>query len=159
MASFKLTSSAFNNGQPIPRKYTQEGQNASPPLSWSNLPQDTRELALICDDPDAPRPQPWVHWLIYGISPALAELNERIEKGEHVDIDNGGALQGRNTSDSVGYDGPMPPPGHGVHHYHFRLYALDEALQLRPSLTKEELLEEMEDHVIDQAELIGTYER
>ena len=158
MQTFALTSSAFKDGQPIPVKYTQDGENLSPPLVWSGQPDGTRDLALICDDPDAPRPEPWVHWVIYGIHPALACLAEGIAKGEHAEV-NGGAIHGRNTSESLGYDGPKPPQGHGVHHYHFKLYALDEALNLRTGLTKEDLLQAMEGHVLARAELIGTYER
>jgi len=158
MTSFSLTSSAFGNFQPIPQKYTQDGENLSPPLVWKDLPSGTRELALICDDPDAPRPQPWVHWVIYGIHPALACLAEGVAKGDHVEID-GGAVQGRNTSESLGYDGPKPPQGHGVHHYHFKLYALGEALNLRPGLTKDALLQAIEGHVLSETELVGTYER
>jgi Raf kinase inhibitor-like YbhB/YbcL family protein len=158
MTSLTITSSAFKDGQPMPRKYTQDGENLSPPLAWQGLPPGTRQLALICDDPDAPRPEPWVHWVIYGIHPALSCLSEGIGKGDHAEI-NGSALQGRNTGESLGYDGPKPPHGHGVHHYYFKLYALDEAMDLRPGLNKEDLLKAIDGHVLAKAELIGTYER
>ncbi|MBN2212584.1 MAG: YbhB/YbcL family Raf kinase inhibitor-like protein [Sedimentisphaerales bacterium] len=156
----KLQSSAFAPGAPIPQKYTGEGTDVSIPLTWSGVPDGTVELALICDDPDAPRPQPWVHWVIYNIPPTTTSLPESIPRQSEL-AEPQGALQGVNswTEDNVGYRGPTPPPGHGVHHYHFRFYALDTALQAEPGLSKDELLAAMEGHIIAQAELVGTYQR
>ena len=159
-ADMKLTvkSTAFAEGQVIPKKYTGEGQDVSPPLSWSGLPAETKELALICDDPDAPRAEPWVHWVIYKIPAAAAGLPENVARTEKV-REPAGALQGKNSWGKIGYGGPMPPPGHGVHHYHFKLYALDAALEVPGGLTKDELVKRMKGHVLAEGELIGTYRR
>jgi Raf kinase inhibitor-like YbhB/YbcL family protein len=146
----KLTSSAFQEGEGIPVKHTGEGTDVSPPLSWDGVPKGTKELVLICDDPDAPRPTPWVHWVLYGIAPDRASLPEE---------DSGEGIEGRNDFGRTGYGGPMPPRRHGTHHYHFKLYALDRTLGLKPGATKEQVLAAMEGHVLAEAELIGTYER
>ena len=148
--SLVLTSSAFAANGPIPRKYTGEGENISPPLTWSGVPQDAKEFALICDDPDAPTPTPWVHWVVYGIPPTQRDLPEGA--WEHLTL-------GQNDFHKTGYGGPMPPPGHGVHHYSFRLYALDAPLQAKPGLTKEQLVAVMRSHILAEGELVGTYER
>ena len=153
-----ITSLAFTAGQPIPKAFTGEGRDVSPALVWENVPAGTVELALICDDPDAPRPEPWVHWVIYKIPADAGGLPEGVPTTERLNTPRG-ALQGRNTWPNVGYGGPMPPPGHGVHHYHFKLYALDAALDLAPGATKEQLLAAMKGHVLAEAELTGTYQR
>lgn len=156
--SITVTSSAFMNGQQIPTKYTGDGADVSPPIKWSQLPEGTKEVALICDDPDAPTPKPWVHWVIYGISPEVEELPEHIPAMPEVKrpIE---ARQGKNSWDAVGYRGPAPPRGHGVHHYYFKVYALDTELKLKPSASKEALLDIMEGHILAQGQLVGTYER
>jgi Raf kinase inhibitor-like YbhB/YbcL family protein len=159
--SFQLTSSAFAAGQPIPRKYTGEGDDRSPPLAWANPPAGTREFALVCDDPDAPTPEPWVHWVIYGIPADALSLPEGTASRPQLE-EPVAARQGKNSwpkGVTVGYRGPMPPPGHGTHHYHFALYALDARLDLVPSATKTELLRAMKGHVLSETKLIGTYER
>jgi len=153
-----VSSPAFAQGQPIPRQYTAEGRDVSPPLAWSEAPSGTKEWALIVDDPDAPRPQPWVHWLIYGIPAHLKRLPEDVPKAERVSVP-AGCLQGKNSWNRIGYGGPEPPRGHGVHHYHFKLYALDSELNLAPGLEKDPLLEAMRGHILAEGELIGTYER
>jgi Raf kinase inhibitor-like YbhB/YbcL family protein len=146
-----LSSPAFDSGKPIPRRHTGEGEDLSPPLVWSGLPPGTLELALICDDPDAPRPTPWVHWVRYGIPPTTRSLPEGAARP---------GVDGANSwPEGKGYRGPMPPPGHGVHHYHFRLYALDTTLDLEPGATKAQLLAAMQDHILAMADLVGTYER
>lgn len=150
MASLTITSPSFQTGQKIPRKYTGEGDDVSPALSWTGAPSATQEYALICDDPDAPRPQPWVHWVLYKIPANTTSLAEG-SKGIGID--------GTNSWPREGYGGPMPPPGHGVHHYHFKVYALDAPLELGPGATKEVLLKAIDDHVIGKGELVGTYER
>ena len=156
--AISIQSSAFGSGEAIPKKHTGEGEDVSPALTWSGVPAEAKELALICDDPDAPRPEPWVHWVIYDMPATLKGLPEGVAKdatlGEPPDV-----LQGKNSWDRIGYGGPMPPPGHGVHHYHFKLYALDAALEFPSGLTKDELLERIRPHVIAEAELVGTYER
>lgn len=153
-----LTSKAFGDGQPIPRRYTGDGANVSPPLSWAGLPRGTRELALICDDPDAPRAEPWVHWVIYRIGAEVSGLKEDIPRTDKLE-EPAGALQGRNSSGTIGYRGPAPPRGHGVHHYHFRLYALDAKLEVKPGLNKAALLRAMAGHILAEADLVGTYKR
>jgi Raf kinase inhibitor-like YbhB/YbcL family protein len=156
--SMKITSTAFADGAAIPARHTGDGQDVSPPLQWSDLPTGTAELALICDDPDAPRPEPWVHWVIYKIPASATGLPEGVPPSEKL-ASPAGAVQGLNTWPVVGYRGPAPPRGHGTHHYHFRLYALDRALELQPRLTKEQLLKAMKGHVLAEAELVGTYQR
>ena len=146
----KLTSEAFEEGQSIPQKYTGEGANVSPPLSWSDAPEGTQEFALICDDPDAPREEPWVHWVLWDIPADTTSLHE---------ASAGGGTEGANSSGGTGYTGPMPPPGHGTHHYHFKLYALDTDIQLNAGATKKDLLQTIQDHVLAKTELVGTYER
>lgn len=148
--SMEIRSDDFEPGGPIPTKFTGEGTDISPSLSWTGAPEGTRELALIVDDPDAPRAEPWVHWVLFSLSPETTELEE---------ADNGGGIEGRNDFGDIGYGGPMPPPGHGVHHYHFRLYALDAPLDLAEGATKEDLLRAMDGHVLGEAEVVGTYRR
>jgi len=156
----KLTiqSLAFGQGEPIPRRYSGEGEELSVPLNWSGVGEGVKELALIVDDPDAPRAEPWVHWVIYKIPAEVSGLGEGI--GAEAELSTPvGALQGKNTSGGIGYQGPMPPPGHGVHHYHFKLYALDTKLDLKSGADKQALLSAMEGHIVGQGELVGTYER
>lgn len=156
-----IHSAAFPPNGPVPKRHTGEGEDVSPPLAWGDVPAGTRELALICDDPDAPTPQPWVHWLLYKIPPTVAELPEGMPAGPRLESP-APMLQGRNSWSSgrtIGYRGPMPPPRHGVHHYHFRLYSLDAPLDVKPSLDKAALREALRGHVLAEAELIGTYER
>lgn len=159
--SLSIHSTAFQKGQPIPAKYTDDGEDVSPPLSWDPPPEGTRQLALICDDPDAPSPEPWVHWVIYGIPADASELPEGVPESQRI-ASPVTALQGKNSWTSgqmIGYRGPAPPRGHGVHHYHFKLYALDREPDLEPGLTKAQLLQAIEPHVIATGELIGTYSR
>lgn len=156
--TLQLTSSAFDPGKGIPVRYTGEGADVSPPLSWGGVPSGTRALALICEDPDAPTPRPWVHWLITGIAPEAGGLAEDVAKRDRPDAPPG-AVQGRNSWGRPGYGGPMPPPGHGVHHYHFTLFAVDKELDLPPGFDKAALEAAMRGHVIGQGKLVGTYER
>jgi len=156
----ELTSTAFDQGKPIPTKYTGEGADVSPPLSWSGLPEGTRELALICDDPDAPRPQPWVHWVIYKLPADTAGLAEGVEPKPEL-TEPVEAMQGENSwpsGQTIGYRGPMPPPGK-PHRYFFKLYALDTELDAEPGLSKEALLAKMKNHILDTGQLMGTYKR
>lgn len=156
--AIRIESEAFGPNQAIPRKYTGEGQDISPPLRWSNLPEGTKQLALIVDDPDAPRPEPWVHWLLYNIPPNVDSLPEAIETEKTLKTP-AGAMQGKSSWGRIGYGGPMPPPGHGVHHYHFKLYALDAELELKPGLEKDGLLMVITGHILGEGELVGTYQR
>jgi hypothetical protein len=159
--SITMESLAFAQGGKIPKRHTGEGQDLSPALRWTGVPAGTRELALICDDPDAPTPRPWVHWVIYAIPGNVVELPEGVPPSPRLE-QPAGAMQGRNSWSSgqtIGYRGPMPPPGHGLHHYHFKLYALDAPLYLKPEVDKEMLLDAMDGHVLAKGELVGTYQR
>lgn len=158
MKTMTLKSTAFGPNETIPRRHTEDGQNVSPPLAWSEAPQNAHEFALIVDDPDAPRKDPWVHWVLYRISPETRELPEGVPPSQRI-AKPGGAVQGKNSWDRIGWGGPAPPKGHGLHHYHFKLYALDMKLNLDPGATKEALLEAMHGHVIAEGELVGTYQR
>jgi len=153
LSSLELKSSAFAPNGAIPRKHTGEGEDISPPLSWSRLPDDTKSLAVICHDPDAPLVSPgtygFVHWVLYNIPASAAELPEGVQ----------GYTSGKNDFGKTGYGGPMPPEGHGVHHYYFWLLALDAALDLPEGLTMWQLLERVEPHVIGMNRLVGTYSR
>jgi Raf kinase inhibitor-like YbhB/YbcL family protein len=156
--SLSIRSAAFAEGHAIPRRHTEDGEDLSPPLSWSTLPPRTTELALIVDDPDAPRDEPWVHWVLYKIPATAPELTEGIPPVARPD-EPAGAVQGKNSWGSLGYRGPAPPKRHGVHHYHFKLYALDQALDLPPGLEKHDLMNTMSGHILGHGELVGTYQR
>jgi hypothetical protein len=157
MGEFKLSSPGFRHNQPIPQKFTCEGQDVSPALKWEGAPAGTKSLALICDDPDAPAGT-WVHWVIWGIPATATGLPENIAKTESVPA-IGGATQGENSGSKLGYGGPCPPRGHGAHHYHFKVYALDMIPALKPGATKRQLEEAMRSHILAMAELVGTYQR
>lgn len=159
--TIEVSSTAFSQGELIPAKYTGEGEDVSPPLAFSGVPEGARELVLICDDPDAPTEEPWVHWVIYKILPDVEALPEGIPRQARLK-DPPGAFQGKNSwpiGEVIGYRGPMPPPGHGVHRYFFRVYALEAKLPVEPGLDKRTLLDEISGHVIDEGELMGTYAR
>jgi Raf kinase inhibitor-like YbhB/YbcL family protein len=156
--SITIRSTAFEAGRPIPGRHTEDGEDLSPELAWAGIPEGTKELALIVDDPDAPTPEPWVHWVIYKIPADLPGLMEGVAYAEAPAAPDG-ALQGKNTWGTIGYRGPAPPKGHGTHHYFFKLYALDGTLDVPPGLDKNALLAAMEGKILAQGELIGTYER
>ena len=161
MSTIEVTSTAFAHEEPIPKKYTGEGADVSPPISWSGLPGGTKEIAIICDDPDAPTTTPWVHWVIYGIASDVQSLPAGLPPDKSI-TEPVAALQGQNSwpdGQTIGYRGPLPPPGHGVHRYYFKLYALDTPLSLQPGLTKDQLLKAMQGHILATGELLGTYER
>ena len=156
--SMTIHSDAFADGRAIPRRFGEDGEDLSPPLSWSGLPEGTRELAMIVEDPDAPRAEPWVHWVLYKIPPDTRTLSEGVPPSPTLNVPLG-ALQGKNSWGTDGYRGPAPPPGHGTHHYHFRLFALDVPLHAAQGLDKPGLLDAMQGHILAQAELVRTYER
>lgn len=159
MSTFTLTSTAFEANQPVPRRYTGDGDDLSPPLAWLAPPAGTRELALIVDDPDAPTAEPWVHWLLYRLAPELTGLPEGVAPALRPAVPRG-ACQGRNSwPRGIGYRGPAPPHGHGLHHYRFRLYALDAGLNLEPGVDRQALDAAMAGHILAEAELVGTYQR
>ncbi len=148
-----VTSPAFAPGAMIPKKYTADAENVSPPLIVSGVPERVKSLALICDDPDAPAGD-WVHWVIYNIPPAVREIPEDIGPDRRVP---GMGIQGRNDFGKIGYGGPMPPSG--THRYFFKVYALDTVLSPEPALSKAALLQAMQGHVLAQGELMGRYAR
>ena len=143
-----LTSPIFKNNQSIPPKYTCDGENISPPLEITGVPPKAKSLILISDDPDAPGGS-WVHWLIWNIDPAVAEIAENTVPT--------GAVQGITSFGQTGYGGPCPPSG--THRYFFKLYALDTKLGLAIETDREELEQAMKNHILDQAELVGLYTR
>jgi Raf kinase inhibitor-like YbhB/YbcL family protein len=153
LSTMQLTSTAFEQGGEIPRKHTGEGEDVSPPLSWSKPPEGTRSFALICHDPDAPLVTPgaygFVHWVLYNIPGSVQGLPEGAK-----DYTRGYTSSGRDS-----YGGPMPPPGHGTHHYFFWLLALNAELDLPPGLSMWELLEKIEPNVVGMNRLVGTYSR
>ena len=149
-----LTSAAFKAGEMIPRRYTADGMDVSPPLKWKNVPPGCKSLALIVDDPDAPAGT-WVHWVLYNLPPSAAEVPEGVAEQKSL---VGGMKQGKNDFGRFGYGGPSPPPGK-AHRYFFKLYALDTLLDLPPGVTKKQLLQAMEGRILAQAELMGTYQR
>jgi Raf kinase inhibitor-like YbhB/YbcL family protein len=152
--NFTVTSSAFQSSADIPRKYTCDAEDISPPLRWANAPARTKSFALIADDPDAPGGT-WVHWVIYDLPPETKELAEGAAKSETL---ANGAKQGVNDFRKVGYGGPCPPAG-ASHRYYFKLYALDAPTNLKPRATKQQLLEAIKGHALGEAELIGRYKR
>ena len=144
-----VTSPAFSALERIPTRYTGEGEDVSPALELRGVPAGTRQLAVICHDPDAPFPDGYTHWVLYGIPADAGGVPE-----------GGGAdyREGPNDFGNTGYNGPMPPPGHGPHHYYFWVYALDTEIG-DDGLSRAALLDRLRGHVIEQARLVGTYER
>jgi hypothetical protein len=155
---FRLISSAFRNDQPIPTQYTGEGKDRSPPLEWREAPSATRRFALLCEDPDAPRLDPFVHWILYDLPSTVSRLGEGIAPQPTLEVPVH-AFQGLNSFDKIGYSGPMPPPGHGWHRYIFTLYALNAEVRLEPGANKRELLAGLSEHILAQARLVGKYRR
>ncbi len=152
--SLQMSSAAFSSGEAIPKKFTCDGPDVSPQLKWNDPPAKTQSMALIMDDPDAPG-STWVHWVLYDLPANTRELPEGVAKQEQL---SSGARQGRNDFEKTGYGGPCPPPGK-PHRYFFKLYALDNKLNLKSGATKVELERAMKSHVLAQAELIGKYGR
>lgn len=150
----ELVSGAFDSGDSIPRKYSCDGDNVSPPLSWRFVPDEAQALVLICDDPDAPE-DPFVHWILYDLPVDIRRLEEGVPRKDRL---ASGGVQGRNSSGKIGYSGPCPPR-EPAHHYYFRLHALDQALNLPPGATRQQVLNRIEGHVLDSAELLGLYAR
>jgi Raf kinase inhibitor-like YbhB/YbcL family protein len=146
----KITSSAFQHQQKIPRKYTCDGEDINPPLVFLDVPRAARSLVLIVDDPDAPRGT-WVHWVVYNINPSVREVKEKSVPRD--------GIEGMTSSGKPGYAGPCPPSG--THRYFFKLYALDTMLVFdRPQRVDKKMVEErMKDHILEQAELVGVYSR
>ena len=150
--TLRIESTAFAEGATIPRQYTCDGKDVSPPLSWSGSPEKAKSFALICDDPDSSKT--WVHWVIFDLPGAAKSLPEGVPAIEGV---SGGGVQGTNDFRKVGYGGPCPPSG--VHRYFFKLYALDAAVNLKSNATKADLERAMKGHVLAEASLMGRYSR
>jgi Raf kinase inhibitor-like YbhB/YbcL family protein len=148
----ELSSTAFGHGEKIPSKFTCDGENINPPLSFSGVPAEAKSLALIMDDPDVPknlRPDGmWDHWVVFNIPPSLASLDEGEEPS---------GVQGMGTGQNLDYYGPCPPDRE--HRYYFKLYALDSELDLLEGATKKEVESAMAGHILEQAVLMGRYER
>jgi Raf kinase inhibitor-like YbhB/YbcL family protein len=149
MDNLKVFSPSFNEGEMIPSKFTCDGQNISPPISWEGLPEGTKALALICDDPDAPSGD-FVHWVVFNIPADRGGFEENAEAGDV-------AFLGMTDFGRRGYGGPCPPSG--THHYHFKVYALDRMLEADSNIAKYDLLDKMEGHILAKGELIGLYKR
>lgn len=144
----KITSSAFENSDSIPAKYTCDGNDINPPLIFSDIPENAQSLVLIMDDPDAPMGT-WVHWIVWNIDPGARGIPENsVPKG---------SIEGKTSWGRSGYGGPCPPSG--THHYFFKLYALDTQLDLSSDADKPQLEQAMQGHILAQAELIGPYQR
>lgn len=143
-----IRSSAFEPHGRIPERHTGDGDDVAPALEWTGVPSGTESFALVVHDPDAPLVDGFTHWTAYGIP------------GDSTGLPEGGrdTVSGTNSFGNRGYNGPMPPQGHGPHHYYFWVYALDQDLGLEPGLDRRELLDRIEDHVIEQARVIGIYE-
>jgi Raf kinase inhibitor-like YbhB/YbcL family protein len=155
-----VSSPTLKGNEAIPRDYTADGRNVSPPLHWSGVPAGAKELALVLEDPDAGNPPPFPHWVIYKIPPTANGIPEgiSIDPAAPMPAEIAGAIQGVSGFRRPIYRGPAPPPGK-VHHYHFVVYALDADLRLGPGLTRADLLAAIQGHVIGQGELVALYER
>jgi Raf kinase inhibitor-like YbhB/YbcL family protein len=149
IADLKLRSPSIEYHKRIPEKFTGDGEDVSPALEWTGVPEGTRAFAVVCHDPDAPLVDGFTHWVAYGIGADATGLPEG----------GGDAMLGVNSAGEAKYMGPAPPPDHGNHHYYFWVYALDAPLDLPAGLTRRRLHEAIEDHVIEQARLVGTYSR
>jgi Raf kinase inhibitor-like YbhB/YbcL family protein len=152
--TIQVTSSAFREGETVPRQFTADGKDLSPPLEWTGVPEGTKSLALIADDPDAPRGT-WVHWVLFNLPSAIPGLPEGIAPQREL---ADGTRQGKNDFGKLGYGGPAPPRGK-PHRYFFKLYALDRAIDLAPGVTKEQLETAMKGHILAEGQLMGKYGR
>ncbi len=152
--NFKIESPVFRDGSEIPENFTCHGDNHSPPLKWTNVPASAREFALICEDPDAPRNPPFIHWVVYNIKNDVFELPEGIST---EDLQTDKFSQGVNSEGNTGYMGPRPPPNTGTHRYYFRLFALDQKMNLPPNLDKDQLEDALTGHIIGEAEIVGRH--
>jgi Raf kinase inhibitor-like YbhB/YbcL family protein len=153
-----LTSPAFSSGGSIPKRFSEQGDSISPELRWSGVPSGTREFALICQDPDAPTALPFVHWIIYGISANTTFLPQGLPTIPELELPIL-ARQGLNTLQKIGFTGPNPPGWDRAHRYIFQLFALDEPLPLAPGIGHTEFFKAIEGHVLDEAVLVGKYQK
>jgi Raf kinase inhibitor-like YbhB/YbcL family protein len=153
MGKIEVRSSAFGEGDKIPPEFTCDGADMSPPIEWSGVPSHAQSIAVIADDPDAPG-RDWVHWVLYDLPSSLTGLPAGMPASEKLPA---GGIQGRTDFGSIGYGGPCPPKG--THRYFFKVYALDTMLNLKPGVTKKELLKAMQGHILDEGALMGKYQR
>ena len=151
--AIQITSPAFSEGEMIPARYTCDGSDVSPDLSWSGVPKTAKSLALICDDPDAPMGT-WVHWVLFNIPAGAVGMPAEIPSSATLE---NGARHGKNDFRRLGYGGPCPPGG--THRYFFKLYALNTALDLDSGITKAQLVEAMQGHILAEGQLMGKYKR
>ncbi|HVO64692.1 MAG TPA: YbhB/YbcL family Raf kinase inhibitor-like protein [Terriglobales bacterium] len=152
--AFSISSNDFQNGGDIPKKFTCDGVDTSPELSWNDPPADTQSLALITDDPDAPGGT-FMHWVLFNVPAQTRSLAANVNKRDELP---NGTRQGRNGFGKIGYSGPCPPPGR-PHRYYFKLYALDKKLDLKPGASKAEVEQAMQGHTLGRAEIMGKYGR
>ncbi len=152
--TIQITSREFEPTEMIPSRFSADGLNVSPPISWSNIPPSARSMVLLVEDPDAPLPKPFVHWLAFNIAQHIRSLPEGISPAEHVLLH-----QGKNSNLKTGWAGMAPPKGDTPHHYHFQMFALDEPLELKDGAGRSALLAAMKGHVIAKGRLIGRYQR
>jgi len=153
----QIKSDAFGSGESIPTQYTADGQNVSPPISWHRIAGGIESFALLVEDPDAPTPNPFVHWLAYNIPGWATGIPEAIAHDPQLEQPH--MLQGKNSARKIGYTGCAPPKGDSPHHYHFQLFALDRILGLEPGAGRSDLMKAMKGHVVAAGDLIGTYQR
>ena len=151
--AMQVTSTAFKEGQSIPRQYTCDGVNISPPLEWNGVPKSAKTIAIIADDPDAPSGT-WVHWVVYNLPAENIGLVENLPLTENL---KAGGFQGKNDFQKIGYGGPCPPSG--THRYFFKVYTLDSELPLKAGATKADIEKAMQGHIVAQTQLMGTYSR
>jgi Raf kinase inhibitor-like YbhB/YbcL family protein len=150
LGALRVFSPDFEPEARLPERHTSDGADVAPTLQFEAVPSATRSLAVVCHDPDAPKTYGFDHWVIYNVPP------ERIDVGPDAASD---VTEGRNSFGTLGYRGPAPPPGHGLHHYYFHLYALDTQPDAPSGLTRRELLELIDAHIIEQARIVGTYSK
>jgi Raf kinase inhibitor-like YbhB/YbcL family protein len=150
--TLEVRSDALRAGEPMPRQFTVDGQGVSPPLRWSGVPEGTQELVLLCEDPDAPMPTPFVHWIVYGLRPETESLPESSAQSRTLH-------QGRNSARKTEFMPAAPPPGHGTHRYHFQLFAIDEPLRFTSAPDRNEVVTSMSGHVLASGELVVPYSR
>lgn len=153
MAAFRLTSPAFVHDEVLPVRFTADGDDVSPPLAWEGVPEGTKELVLVCDDPDA-EAGVFTHWIVYGMLPTETALPEGVPRDAVVE-DPVSLVQGLNEFDESGYSGPVPDDDRGPHRYFFRLIALDAELDLPVGVTRADLRKAAKEHIVDQAVLVG----
>jgi Raf kinase inhibitor-like YbhB/YbcL family protein len=153
----KVESGTFADGRLIPDEHSDYGDGMSPELRWSEVPEGTRAVALVAEDPDASRHTPFTHWLLYNLPADIRELPAAIPPDDRLPQFKG-AAQGRASNGTIGYFGPHPPKDDGPHHYHFEVFCLDSPLDLRPGATRSELMQAMAGHVLAKGEVVGLYE-